>query len=233
MVKNRIFELDFLRGIGIIFVVIYHTLYDLQSIYGLQVGMGGTQAATWAYSFTTMLILVSGASAWLGRHTAKRGMVVLACAYIITLATTLALPSMYIRFGILHMMGFSMLITAALKKYHVKASVIVPTALFVIVAGIWFYTLRVPFGFLYPLGLISPDYMTIDHYPLMPFGGIFLLGYSFSMGYYCDGKSPFAGNNYIESPITFAGRHSLTIYMLHQPLVLGALWVIFHVLCFE
>jgi uncharacterized membrane protein len=76
-----------------------------------------------------------------------------------------------------------------------------------------------------PFGIHSPFYSSFDYFPLFPWFGIFLAGASL-------GKSVYASKRSLirrRLPVTFvnfAGRHSLLIYIVHQPVILAALYLL-------
>ena len=75
-----------------------------------------------------------------------------------------------------------------------------------------------------PFGLSSPSFYSFDYFPLVPWLGIFLIGVSL-------GKSVYASKRSLlpwRLPKTFvnwAGRHSLIIYIAHQPIIMGVLYI--------
>ena len=78
---------------------------------------------------------------------------------------------------------------------------------------------------LLPFGIHSPGYASFDYFPLVPWLGIFLVGTAL-------GKSVYAARRSLlpwRLPSTFvngAGRHSLIIYLVHQPVIMGAIQLV-------
>jgi uncharacterized membrane protein len=85
--------------------------------------------------------------------------------------------------------------------------------------------LAIRFDWLLPLGITSPSFSSYDYFPLVPWLGIFLIGAAL-------GKTVYAGRRSLlpwHLPPTFvnaAGRHSLLIYIVHQPVIMGVLYVL-------
>ena len=91
--SNRIWELDALRGICILFVVFFHFLYDLQALTGFRIS--DYPAIFWIMQYGGILfVLLSGLCATLGRRSFRRGLLVFACGTLIqTSESTAALCS--------------------------------------------------------------------------------------------------------------------------------------------
>lgn len=111
----RYFTLDALRGFALINMVAYHFCYDLRYLYGLPLRfMDERSGFCWQQMICWTFILVSGASADLSRRPARRGMAVLGCGMLLTVVTFLIMPGQRIVFGVLHLLGCAMLLTAGL-----------------------------------------------------------------------------------------------------------------------
>lgn len=111
----RYFTLDALRGFALINMVAYHFCYDLRYLYGLPLRfMDERSGFCWQQMICWTFILVSGASAALSRRPARRGMAVLGCGMLLTVVTFLIMPGQRIVFGVLHLLGCAMLLTAGL-----------------------------------------------------------------------------------------------------------------------
>lgn len=232
--KQRIWELDALRGICILGVVAVHFIYDLVDMYGI---------LHWDYpnwfAFIkswggVLFVLLSGLCATLGSRSMRRGLIVLGGALIVTAVTYgmyalgLAWKGIIIYFGVLHCLGVCMLLWPLFKR--------LPTALLALLgiamaaAGLYLQSRyfstpvwAIPFGFVFP-GFVSADY-----FPLLPHLGFFLLGAVLGRTLYrkkvsllpmLSEKTPVIGF------FCFCGRQSLWIYLLHQPLLNGICYLI-------
>lgn len=121
-------------------------------------------------------------------------------------------------FGVLHCLGVCMLLWLPAKKLPTWALAALGAAL---VAAGWYLRGQIfSFPWLMPLGFTFPGFASSDYFPLMPNFGYFLLGAAAGRLLYPERKSLLPGR---ETGLTRffcrCGRHSLLIYLLHQPLL--------------
>lgn len=219
--KQRIWELDAFRGICILGMVVVHLVYDMVDLYKLvqwQYPAAFVFIREWG---SVLFILLSGICVTLGSHCVKRGAVVFACGMVCTAVTRL-MPGdgMVIWFGILHCLGVCMLLWALCK--HLPAPVIAVLGIVCIAAGFYIADIRVSFPWLIPLGVLTDTFVSPDYFPLLPNLGYFLLGAVLGKGLYRRKTTLFPRVNPNILPIRFlcaCGRHSLWIYLLHQPIL--------------
>ncbi len=230
---ERIWEIDVLRGVSIILMVGYHALFDLsefagvKSLLGVPIDLAGTGWMAAQNLFAGLFVILSGISSTLSRGNAKRALRILAVAAAVTAVTYIFDASSAIFFGILHCLAVSILIYALAFE---KAGPIACAAWGGIVIGL---TAALPaliggatirFDWLLPFGIHSPGFASYDYFPLLPWFGVFLAGAAL-------GKSVYARRRSLlprRPPATFvnlAGRHSLLIYIVHQPLIMGVLYI--------
>jgi uncharacterized membrane protein len=67
--------------------------------------------------------------------------------------------------------------------------------------------------------------VTEDYVPLFPWTGVVLLGIAAGHLLWRHAFAPLAWLARAPAPLRWLGRHSLVVYMVHQPLLLGALWL--------
>lgn len=231
---QRIWEIDFLRGVSIILMVGYHLLYDLGSFRGVERFLGfSTDLSSIAWTiaqffFAGLFVVLSGISSTLSRSNVRRGLRLLAVSIAVTAATYVFDPSSTVIFGILQCLAFSMLIYGAAFAKTGPAACAVWGALVLglgAVVPVLKKALAVRFDWLLPFGIHSPTFSSFDYFPLIPWFGAFLVGAAL-------GKSVYASKRSLipwRLPTTFvniAGRHSLLIYIVHQPVIMGVLYVL-------
>ncbi len=224
--NKRIWEIDFIRGIAIILMVIFHVIVDLKDFHDLHFEyLNGF----WYYEgklAAILFIVISGISCTFSRNTMKRGITVFAFGMVVTVATYFFDPQTYINFGILHFLGASMILASFLNKLG-KKNVIFLWGTIIIIVGYLFDHMYVNSPYLFPVGLITKHYQSLDFYPLFPWFGIFLYGMGLGKTLYANKKSLLAFLPKHDF-ISLIGRHSLAIYLLHQPVLLTTLYVIFY-----
>jgi uncharacterized membrane protein len=232
--RERIWEIDFLRGLSIILMVGYHLLFDLGEFRGIRRFLGfstNLSSAAWTaaqFFFAGLFVVLSGISSTLSRSNLRRGLRLLAVSLLVTAATYLFDSSSAVYFGILQCLAFSMLIySAVFEKIRPAACAAWGVLVFGLAAALPSVTkaLAIRFDWLLPFGLHSPSFTSFDYFPLIPWLGIFLIGAAL-------GKTAYAAKRTLlpwRLPVTFvnvAGRHSLLIYIVHQPVIMGLLYVL-------
>lgn len=226
--KNRIWELDAFRGLCIIGMVIVHLVYDLVDLYRI-VDWDYPQWFTFVKDWGGLLFLMlSGICVTLGSRSLRRGLIVLGCGMICTVVTCgmyylgLTGKSIIIYFGILHCLGICMLLWPLLKKCPVWLLAVLGVIL--TAAGFYVATLWVDTPWLIPFGILYRGFASSDYFPLLPNLGYFLLGAALGRVIYAKKVSLFPKintHNMILRFLQFCGRHSLWIYLLHQPVLSG------------
>jgi len=220
----RLWQIDFSRGVAICLMASFHFVFDLNYYWDVPVSY---QSGFWYYVGKLSAILftfIAGVSASLSSRHIRRGLVVLGWGLMISLATYLLDPQTYIRFGILHMQGSCMLLFPLLKNLRPAWLAVTGTAVFF--AGKWTAELTGP-AFLLPLGVMPTGFQSLDYYPLLPWAALFLYGAALGKLGFGDQapRSQPQPQPFWARPFSLAGRHSLAIYLIHQPVLIGLLWV--------
>lgn len=223
----RLAEIDLLRGIAILLMIIFHIVFDLAYFYHWPVDyLNGF----WYYqgkAAAVLFMLVSGISCTLSRNSLQRGLEVLGTGLIITAVTYLLQPAEYIRFGILHLLGSAMLLAPWLKQYSALTLAVAGTVC--IIAGKLTITLTPPLPWFIPLGITPPGFASLDYYPIFPWLGIVLYGLAAGKLLY-PAKQPLWPGAALYRPagwLGWLGRHSLPVYLVHQPLILAGLYLLY------
>lgn len=223
--RQRIWEIDFLRGIAIILMVLFHAIVDAVDFYGYDANY---TSGFWYYEgkmAAILFMLIAGISTRFSRNPLKHGLFILGWGMALSIVTYLYNPATYIRFGILHFMGCSFVLYQGMRFWQtvwfVVLGVMIAATAIVLPVIVDF-----PGGWLLlPLGIIPPGFMSLDYYPLLPWGSFFLAGVFIGRIGYKQPRSFYPGNPHLL--INRLGRHSLVIYLLHQPVLL-LLFYCFH-----
>lgn len=234
--------LDELRGLDLISMMLYHGMWDVVFLFGVaQKWYTGRTGFVWQQSICWVFILLSGFCLPLGHHPFRRGAVVFGAGALVTAVTLLFLPEEVVWFGVLTLLGSSMLLTAALDPLLRRVPPAVGVALSALLFwgtyptmnGFW----NLPGGRLalpqalyasYPtayLGFMPKSFFSTDYFPLLPWLFLFWAGYFL---HHLVGRGRLAPlRRSVCPPLGWMGRHSLVLYLLHQPVILGVLTVAF------
>lgn len=128
-------------------MAVYHGVYDWVYVFGrpaawfTQTG----NAHIWQQFICWTFILLAGAVFPYGKHAVRRGAVTFGCGFLLTAVTMLVMPSEQILFGVLHLIGAAVLLSALLRRFLDRAPAL-PGA---IASFVLFLFLRsVPMGYL-------------------------------------------------------------------------------------
>ena len=235
MHNNRIWEIDLIRGIAIILMIIFHIIVDLKDFYNYNLDYFGGFWYIEGKLSAILFILICGVSSTLGRNSTRNGCNVFMWAMILTAVTYLYNSNCYILFGILHLLGISLLSANFMGKLPIVWLIIVSCT--TLMVGLLFFQGFVTNPYLFPLGLMTSTFVSLDYYPLFPWYGVFLGGIAMGKILYPKKKLGFSQVSHLQSQalarlqsvpsfksITYLGKHSLGIYLIHQPILLALLY---------
>lgn len=245
LLRSRAFELDVLRGLALLMMMLHHFIFDLR--YLLELDVFAFQETWWFEYllrpvFVGVFLLVSGICCTFSRSNVRRGLKLLAVAAGFTVVTTLASIfsgiDLYIFFNVLHLLALGTLLYAAFssqEKSRDATSVKVDVQLLILAAillwggSILAYIPQPESYWLLPLGLLPADSIGMgDYMPIIPWLGLFLIGALIGRRVYAHRGTAFpgapAGLITATRPLSWLGRHSLWVYALHQPLILAVLY---------
>ena len=227
--KSRIWELDALRGVCILCVIVVHFLFDLSFFGGLDLTLPAWYVFLQEYGGAIFVVL-SGVCVTLGSKSVRRGLIVFACGMLITAVTYgmyrlgMSGADVVVKFGVLHLLGVCMLVYPAFKK--LPPATLTVLGLVIAITGYAIRGIIVPQRWLFPLGLTYEGFTSSDYFPLFPQLGYFLIGAAIGKTAYCEKKTLLPGSfqkTGIARFFCWCGRQSLFIYLLHQPIVYGLL----------
>ena len=230
--KNRIWELDAFRGLCVLGMILVHFIFDLTRLYGIVPWEMPALFGLLQNWGGVLFLLLSGICATLGSRSIRRGLIVFGCGMVCTLATAgmywtgMAGRYIIVRFGVLHCLGLCMILWAAFKKLSTWALAALGAA--IVLLGLRFQGIAVESAWLFPLGLVHNGFSSSDFFPLLPYLGFFLLGAVLGRTLYRHKQSLLPQIDPQAPPLRFLrcfGRHSLLIYLLHQP-ILNAICVL-------
>jgi uncharacterized membrane protein len=157
-----------------------------------------------------------------------RGLYIFGGGMLVTLGTWLYLRQGYVIFGVLHCIGVSTILAYPLIRRRVYPLIL---GIICVVIGVFLQLMVVvDFPWLLWLGLIPSNFYTVDYFPLLPWFGVILIGIFIGNSLYQNNKRQFKIKDLSQvlavRGVCFLGRHSLIIYLLHQPIIV-ALFTLF------
>jgi len=232
--RRRVAAVDIARGVALLAMAIYHFAWDLEFFGYAEPGM--TAFGNWklfarciASSFLflvgiSLVLAHAGGVKWPSYW--RRLAMVAGAAALISAATYIATPDTFIFFGILHQIALASLLGLAFLRLPWAVTALVAVA--VIAAPHYLRNAFFDHPALWWVGLSSRNPPSNDYVPLFPWFGAVLLGMA--------AAKPAAAGGLFERlarwrpggwsrPFAFGGRHSLAVYLIHQPVLIGLLWL--------
>lgn len=233
--KNHFDILDVSRGFAILLMFIYHFIFDLD-YYGF-IHQNFTLDEFWInfrIIIVTLFLLIMGISLYLSSYRGiskkrfqHRLYLLIFYSSLVSISSWIMYPSSMIFFGILHFITVASVL--GLVFIHLgKINLVIGLSLIII-----------PQSFSHPffdqpyaqwLGLMTRLPVTVDYVPLLPWFGVVLIGIYLGQLLSQQPNESFLkiwqSHDAISKTLALGGRYSLHIYMLHQPLFLGILYII-------
>ena len=214
----RIDELDSLRATALVMMLVLNFVTDLNH-FGIMNTETGDQWWWLARIAASLFVGISGVSYFLAHRleydftkTSGRTKRLIFWAFVITIITYIFEPSAYVRFGVLHLLALASIVAFPVARKPEFA------------LGIGLILLIIPLSSnsnLVWLGLRETGFIAVDYFPLNPWLGIFFIGLALASRIYPEGK-PLTEIQWPEKWLWF-GRNTLTIYVIHQPILIGFL----------
>ena len=227
--------IDGIRGIAIINMIIYHIIWDLVYILGLNVPFfHTTNAYLWQQLICGTFIFLSGFSFSFSTNKLKRGIIYFGLGVLITIITLIFTPQSKIIFGILTLIGSCIIIVKLLEN---KLSTCLPINGLIISIFAFLLTKNISLGYLgngsskiiLPtswycnlfttyLGLPYSSFSSADYFGLLPWLFLFVTGYfTYKLIKQVNLMSKLEKSKI--KPLEWIGKNSIKIYLIHQPIL--------------
>ncbi|WP_417712412.1 heparan-alpha-glucosaminide N-acetyltransferase [Roseibium aggregatum] len=234
MRSTRLAVLDLARGLAVVAMAIYHFSWDLSWFAYVDWPVAqGTGWRIFAASIAGSFLFLAGISLDFAHHTGIRWQafwrrlgVIVAAAAAVSAVTYFTFGDTFVRFGILHSIALSSLIALPFTRLPVVFAVLAAALVFSLPfwaaspafdGQVWLWT-----------GLGTPGFASVDYVPLAPWASVTLAGIAVSKIFRKLGLwQSLSGLTFSHRPgrlTRFLGRHSLLVYLLHQPLLYGLVW---------
>ncbi len=239
--KARFWEVDFVRGVALCMMILYHLVFNLY--YFGDHGIDANEGVWFILGRSTAILFVTIVGISLSLSYArvkdrissrdlilkylKRGSIIFGIGMGITLVTYLFLQGEgYVVFGVLHLIGLSVMISVPLLRYKYMNLIVGCIA---ILSGSFIRSLGSGSRWLLWLGIRPHGFHSVDYFPLLPWFGLVTLGIFIGKYFYPDYerrlKIPDHEGKLVES-ISTLGRNTLVVYLVHQPIIIAGLFLL-------
>ncbi len=223
-------------------MVFYHAMFTMGFMFGIKTAQDmffffSHISPAFAFAF----IMMCGISSTLSRSNLKRSFPILGAALAVSLVSLFISPDAPIIFGILHLLGFSVLCYSLTEKLFARinpvAGIIVSFILFLLCYNVQYgylgfegiFKVNLPsslyntnlFSF---LGFVKADTAYSDYFPLLPWFFAFITG-TFA-GRLLKGRYPKFMYKEKVPFFTLLGTNAFIIYVIHQPIIYGVSYIL-------
>lgn len=232
---NRYVAVDGLRGLAVLLMVIYHFTFDLN--YFGQVQIDFYNDPLWL-GFRALIVSMFLGLVGISLHLAtrhginrpafvRRLLLLIFNAALVSAGSYMVFPESMIYFGILHFIAVASVLGLFMVRFY-RLNLLL--GILLISAGFFMSHPLFDHPMLHWVGLMTHKPVTEDYVPLVPWLGVVLVGLFLGRRYFSAEPLPrllrWPGEPPAMRVLTLAGRHSLLIYMVHQPLLIGAMFVL-------
>jgi len=234
--------LDTIRGITIISMILYHTLWDFVYIGNFNFNWYNSDLSyIWQQSICWSFIFISGFCWQLDKKRLKRGIFIFFLGFLITAITKIFIPDHQIIFGILTLLGsciiFTIPLNKILKNVSERCGLFISIALFFLFRNInngylgfeKFNIIKLPMClyngyFMTYIGFTDKKFFSEDYFSVLPWLFLFVAGY-FTYKILYKNEKLYLLKNGIRG-LEHLGKYSLIIYILHQPIIYFIFFII-------
>lgn len=233
--SKRISLLDGWRGLACLLMIVYHLLFDFY-MFGW-VGRSfifGTPMVIFERFIAYSYILCAGISAHYTHSNLRRGLITAGAGVLVIIASFIV--DAPILFGVLQFLSAAMILYALIGRWTEKVPEKIAPFLWLglfILTKLWTENTLVQVKWLFWLGFKYSGFVSYDYFPILPYIFLFLLGAWLGRQLKkLQERSPDSPLLTAQAPrvLTWPGRHSLWIYLLHQPILYGACFVAYFLL---
>jgi len=229
----RYIAIDAARGVAIVMMVVFHFTYDLNHFNYLEVDF--YRDPFWL-NFRTLIVtfflclmgislqLATGKGVNLRRY-GTRLVLLIGAAGVVTFGSYLVFPDRVILFGILHFIALATVVGLLFRRLYWMNLLL--GGVLIIVGNLfqheWFNAPA-----LHWIGLVTQGPRTVDYVPLLPWFGVVMVGMFLGRlieKYPLLNATPQPRNGVVRS-LALGGRHSLLIYLTHQPLLFAGFYLL-------
>jgi uncharacterized membrane protein len=235
LARQRYHGLDVLRGSAILLMIVFHFFFDLDYFGVVRIDfLNGPFWPQFRVLIVSLFLLIMGMSLHLASRNGlnkrsyyrRLGLLALYAA-LVTLGSWYLFPQTYIWFGILHFIAVASVVGLLFARFEWLNLVV---GLIIVSIGSLYSHSIFDQPWLQWFGLMTYLPYTEDYVPFIPWFGVVLLGLFLGRQLFDGAETPTFFVNRPVHPagrtLALAGRHSLHIYMLHQPVLLGLLWLV-------
>ena len=247
--------LDALRGLALVWMTFFHLAFDLGAAGYIHQDFYADPVWTWQRNCILAVFLwCAGASQALALHRGqswpafwRRWWQIAGCALLVTVGSLLMFPQSFIYFGVLHGMAVMLVVArliAVWGRWLWLAGALAIATKWIAACAIstWVGASFINEKAWNWLGLVSVKPITEDFVPLVPWLGVVWWGMACAQWWLArpakqavakrEGKRPASAAipqapalPSVLFPLATLGRYSLRYYMLHQPVLLGGVWL--------
>ena len=222
---SRYALLDELRGLDLVSMMLYHACWDMMFLFGIWMDWYiGWPGRLWQQSICWVFILLSGFCVPLGHRTLKRGAQVFAAGALVTVVTLVFMPEDRVVFGVLEPLlkkippaaGLAVSAVLFALTYHLDERWLGFGGLRLALPDAWYANYFTAF-----FGFLPFDFYSTDYFGLLPWLFLFWAGYYLHKAVGRRRLEPL--RRPVCPALGWMGRHSLLLYLLHQPVIYGVL----------